>query len=469
MALMIYQTIPSFNDFAELSNDRHYTRLPQDWSVFVADIVGSTKAIEAGRYRDVNTVGSACVAVVKNALKGVDFPFVFGGDGASIVLPPESYEGALHALLALRRLVELRFGMELRVGAVTIREIEAAGAYVEVSRYEICEGMCIALFRGGGLTTADAKVKQAGSFEYTDSCLKMGCSLNGLSCRWHRIPSKRGCVLSLLVFENGNATERIIYDEVLSELDRIGHCNPVHVELATYKSLLEMMLDECRFHRVFWSTAFFARFFEMCLCVLFFRLKIFRKIMFDSENYAQSMRSHTDYRKFDDMLRMVIDCTDEQADFIESMLEERKSGGQLFYGIHRSQFTLMTCLVGDVAFGKHIHFVDGDDGGYAMAAKSLKKQLQVEDDREKAKESLWELEPTSAKLTQRAARGAVPSEYPTTEGEATLEVSRFEIQKNPALLRLEHSPWLELGHDIEHGHAIIGKLTAETKIVPSAA
>jgi len=25
--------------------------------------------------------------------------------------------------------------------------------------------------------------------------------------------------------------------------------------------------------------------------------------------------------------------------------------------------------------GNHIHFVDGSDGGYAMAAKGLKKQL----------------------------------------------------------------------------------------------
>ena len=33
--------------------------------------------------------------------------------------------------------------------------------------------------------------------------------------------------------------------------------------------------------------------------------------------------------------------------------------------IHRSQSTLMTCLVEDVGLGKHIHFVDGDDGGYA--------------------------------------------------------------------------------------------------------
>lgn len=456
---MLYQTIPSFHDFAELSNDHHYRRLPQDWTVFVADIVGSTKAIESGRYRDVNTVGSACVAVVKNALKGEDFPFVFGGDGASIVLPPEFYDVALHALLALRRLVELRFGMELRVGAVTIQEIEACGAYVEVSRYEIYAGMCIALFRGGGLTIADAKVKQTGSFEYTDDSLKMDCSLNGLSCRWHRIPSKLGCVLSLLICGTANTSDNTIYDDVLSELDRIGHSNPVHVELATYKCLFEMVRDECRFHRSFSSKDFLARCFEIFLCVLFFRLKIFTNAMFDTGKYAQSMRSHTDYRKFDDMLRMVVDCTDEQADFIESMLEERKARGQLLYGIHRSEFTLMTCLVEDVGCGKHIHFVDGDNGGYAMAAKGLKKQIREGIGKETHTETYLETD-TSVKLTTTLVRDAVPSKAATLKDAHYLEVGKKPFTSETVD---------DNGHDLELGHVHVVKHPTEVKIAPSAA
>jgi hypothetical protein len=36
----------------------------------------------------------------------------------------------------------------------------------------------------------------------------------------------------------------------------------------------------------------------------------------------------------------------------------------------------MTCYVHDVNDGNHIHFVDGGDGGYAMAARELKAQLR---------------------------------------------------------------------------------------------
>jgi len=35
----------------------------------------------------------------------------------------------------------------------------------------------------------------------------------------------------------------------------------------------------------------------------------------------------------------------------------------------------MTCLLTDTNDGNHIHFVDGDLGGYAVAAKMLKLQL----------------------------------------------------------------------------------------------
>ena len=34
----------------------------------------------------------------------------------------------------------------------------------------------------------------------------------------------------------------------------------------------------------------------------------------------------------------------------------------------------MTCFVDGLSDGKHIHFIDGGDGGYAMAAMKLKAQ-----------------------------------------------------------------------------------------------
>lgn len=46
--------------------------------------------------------------------------------------------------------------------------------------------------------------------------------------------------------------------------------------------------------------------------------------------------------------------------------------GVLRFGLHRSPSALMTCLVFNLDKGEHIHFVDGDDGGFTAAAKKLK-------------------------------------------------------------------------------------------------
>ncbi|KAI2506465.1 Protein of unknown function (DUF3095) [Fragilaria crotonensis] len=64
----IYKNLKSFDDFSQVTNAENYVRLPSDWAVVVARVVGTTEAVKAGRYRDVNTIGAACITAVKNAL-----------------------------------------------------------------------------------------------------------------------------------------------------------------------------------------------------------------------------------------------------------------------------------------------------------------------------------------------------------------------------------------------------------------
>ena len=87
------------------------------------------------------------------------------------------------------------------------------------------------------------------------------------------------------------------------------------------------------------------------------------------------MKYHSDHQKFDDMLRMILDCTEEETMRIEEYLQQGRKRGDLSYGIHYSSASLMTCYVNGLGDGDHIHFIDGGDGGYAVAAKQLKHQL----------------------------------------------------------------------------------------------
>ena len=85
-----YGSIPVFRGFTRLMEPSLYSPLPDDWSVGVADIVESTRAIAAQRYKAVNMAGAAVIASVTNALDGREFPFVFGGDGASFAVAPRA-------------------------------------------------------------------------------------------------------------------------------------------------------------------------------------------------------------------------------------------------------------------------------------------------------------------------------------------------------------------------------------------
>ena len=82
-----YASLPLFRDFTEVMDPGLFTPLPADWVVGVADVVQSTKAIAENRYKAVNMAGAAVIVAVTNALGDRDFPFVFGGDGASFAVP----------------------------------------------------------------------------------------------------------------------------------------------------------------------------------------------------------------------------------------------------------------------------------------------------------------------------------------------------------------------------------------------
>ena len=82
-----YEYLPVFRDFSHVADEACFTPMPDDWVVGVADVQQSTEAIRQNRYKAVNMAGAAVIASVANALKNRDFPFVFGGDGASFAVP----------------------------------------------------------------------------------------------------------------------------------------------------------------------------------------------------------------------------------------------------------------------------------------------------------------------------------------------------------------------------------------------
>ena len=71
---------------------------------------------------------------------------------------------------------------------------------------------------------------------------------------------------------------------------------------------------------------------------------------------------------------MVLDCTKQQSLEISQLLRARHEAGDIDSGMFEVEQALMTCLLFDLDDGHHLHFIDGDAGGFWRAALEFKQQ-----------------------------------------------------------------------------------------------
>jgi hypothetical protein len=98
---------------------------------------------------------------------------------------------------------------------------------------------------------------------------------------------------------------------------------------------------------------------------------------FEPAVYRRTVVENSDFRKFDDSLRMTSDGTSGLADRIEDRLCGAGFENVARFGSHRQSAALMTCIVPSISAHNHIHFVDGAEGGYPTAAHHLKQHVAV--------------------------------------------------------------------------------------------
>ena len=93
-----YARLTAFERFDDFVDFDAYAPVPDDWVVMISDVKGSTKAIEQGRYKDVNMVGAASITAILNVCGDIEVPYVFGGDGGTLVVPGGLRDAAATAL-----------------------------------------------------------------------------------------------------------------------------------------------------------------------------------------------------------------------------------------------------------------------------------------------------------------------------------------------------------------------------------
>jgi len=371
-----YARLPIFDGFASVMDPARYQPLPDDWVLGLTDVVSSSKAIEEGRYKAVNTAGASVIAAVSNALGGRKFPFVFGGDGASFAVSDEDKAVARAALAATAAWTRDDLQLELRVALVPVSAVREQGLNVSVARFAPSKNVSYAMFSGGGLAWADRAMKQ-GCFAVSPAAPGTRPDLSGLSCRWNDIPASHGLILSLVVapVTNGDPAFRKLVEELLAELESSTEVARPVPENAPGVGWPPPGLDlEARASRKSGERLFMRRLRVSAGTLLAFMIMRFgiRVGGFDPTIYRREVVENSDFRKYDDNLRMTLDCTPALANSIERRLAKAEVDKVARFGLHRQPSAIMTCIVPSISESTHVHFVDGAAGGYALAARRLK-------------------------------------------------------------------------------------------------
>jgi Protein of unknown function (DUF3095) len=379
------KVLPSFD---EATNGEFHSPLPDDWWVVVADVMGSTKAIEAGRYKDVNTVGAATIMAVINVDRSIEIPFVFGGDGATLAIPECMVDGVKAALLGAKSMAKDGFNIDLRVGMIPAKDIYSRDMWLRVGKYQHSENITQTSFSGFGWNWAESAIKGpefSKLYEVVeDSKIVANADFTGFECRWKPVNARNGMKLAIIVQSTSRDPKdhAEIYHRVLDDMKRI------YGEVIHYHPLIESNMGLTFNPKKLLGEAIVKSNNKGFLSVLGFVLKLQFISLIGSlafrfnlkvkgtrwGGYKKEVVDNADFRKFDGALKMVVDVSVKQALQLGECLDRYHAEGKIVFGLHKSRQAIMTCLVFTPG-QDHAHFVDGSDGGYAIAAKGLKTQL----------------------------------------------------------------------------------------------
>ena len=384
MSSEFYHNLPRLSRFAQIFETDGFADVPDDWWVACTDVVGSTQAIEAGKYKEVNSAGSLAAMAIGNHFGGMDFPFFFGGDGMICLVPGEHALVVADLLSGTGEAVRQSFDLELRLGMIPVADLKARGKVLKLAKLEVSPYYCQAILEGDGFDEADRLLKEPGSPYGLDPAKPRTVepSFVGYTCRWEDFKSPKDETVALIVkFRRNDAKWAQAF---LTRIDNLlgtpAEHHPLRAEthrIAGKKRLASEVNVRTRGQsgwirlrariivrlQIIWTQIAVA-----------FQLHIMVG-KWDSSQLINNNLSSSDYRKYDNTLKMIVAIGTPARKSLEALLMVARHEGHVFYGLHVTDRAMITCLLHSGA-GHEVHFVDAADGGYAYAAKQLKGQIK---------------------------------------------------------------------------------------------
>ncbi|WP_061206359.1 DUF3095 domain-containing protein [Leptospira santarosai] len=389
-----YKYLPALSSFTEIIEPSNYFTVPDDWNIIITDVVNSTDAIQNGNYKDVNIAGGITAMAVSNLMGDMDYPFLFGGDGMTLLLPDSVLSGVKDILFSIRESVKNNFGLKLRAGIVNVGELKRSGKELKLCKLKISEFYNQAILTGSALDMAESLIKNADTVNPYIIPLahkpKIEPDFTGFTCRWQDIPSHRGETVSFIVKMNSSSVAsdqellKIVLDQVSVLLGNDAEIHPLKEEKIKVDLSGKYFRKEATVHSGNRNGIFhFLKMLKIKIEGITVNLAINTQWKFGPKVNGMQLRElrksqviASDFRKYDGTLKMVIACDSDSRELFLKFLDDLYQQGKLFYGYHVSDRALMTCALHEGSV-REVHFVDSADGGYALAAIRLKEQIKT--------------------------------------------------------------------------------------------
>ena len=381
-----YKNLVPRTSFSEVLQSRHHQAVPADWYVAITDVINSTQAIETGRYKDVNIAGGLAAMAISNVNEDMGFPFVFGGDGMTCLIPPSIKNDVNDVLYDTSLKVKTFFDLELRVGLVPVQKIYEAGHQLSISKLGVSKFYNQAIISGDGVQYAEDLLKKIAAAENpflirSKNNVNLEADFTGFTCRWQDIPSHKGETISTIILLRDD--DKQLLPDVLNEMYRIfGKEEDFHPVISGLKlagadyylgkeaTVFAQQRTGWNYRLKLWRIKM-----EYLITLLAMKLHLPIKVNWYQLNKLKDYQiAASDFKKFDGSLKLVLNCQTAARKEWGAYLEDLRQKEKVYYGIHISDRAIMTCLLHSGS-EQEVHFIDGADGGYALAAKMMKGQM----------------------------------------------------------------------------------------------
>ncbi len=362
--------------------DENFTNMPGDWQIIIADVKNSTAAVKAGNHNDVNLVAASSLVLALNIAKSanIEIPFFFTGDGGTLFVPASICDEVLQGLKLHNDNSLKNFGLEIHFGSMAVAAIEDSGYILKIAKAVFGKTVTKAIVIGNGIIYAEQLIKASVSQTIYTQISSGALDMEGLECRWDKIqpPTEQNEVVCYLIEATVPDQQIVVYGDVLTMMDQtfggLDKRNPISIDrlklmLSVNKIKKEMMVKFGDWKRNYLTATFLKTFIGKLYFKYNWKINNLR-----GQQYLQQVITNADTLTIDGRINTIVSSTaDKRIQFVE-YLKREEAEGKLVFGHYISRESVMTCYI-ENRDEKHIHFVDGADGGYTEASKELKQKL----------------------------------------------------------------------------------------------